>query len=156
MWLSKMYTHKHDKYETWLEHHFVFNAIFDNALSDPHLICPAYPHVFCLYNKQRQDFSYTLLSDLDFSASEVGLFDVFDAEVPVALGVLLLFVPRRRLIVWAICVWCRWKTDTHNVIVSMSSTSCCNIKFVFQKLQLKIFHHPLIILSSFKILHPYC
>lgn len=27
----------------------------------------------------------TLLSDLDLSASEVGLFDVFDAEVSVAL-----------------------------------------------------------------------
>lgn len=47
---------------------------------------------------------FTLLSDLDLSAPEVGLFDVFDAEVSVAFGVLLLFVPRRRLIVRAVRV----------------------------------------------------
>lgn len=51
-----------------------------------------------------QQHTQTLLSNLDLSASKVGLFDVFDAEVSVALGVLLLFVPRRRLIVRAVCV----------------------------------------------------
>lgn len=51
----------------------------------------------------------TLLGYLDLSASEVGLLDVFDAEVAVALGVLLLFVPRRRLIVGAVRVRRRWK-----------------------------------------------
>lgn len=50
--------------------------------------------------KKRQ----TLLCDLDLSASEVSLFDVFDTEISVALGVLLLFVPGRRLIVRAVCV----------------------------------------------------
>lgn len=46
----------------------------------------------------------TLLCDLDLSAAKVGLFDVLDAEVAVSLGVLLLFVPRRRLIVRAVRV----------------------------------------------------
>lgn len=47
---------------------------------------------------------FTLLRDLDFPAPKVGLFDVFDAEVAVALGVLLLFVSRRRLVVGAVRV----------------------------------------------------
>lgn len=51
----------------------------------------------------------TLLCNLDFSASKVGLFDVFDAEVAVAFGVLLLFVPGRRLIIGAVRVRRRWK-----------------------------------------------
>ncbi len=50
---------------------------------------------------------FTLLSNLDLPASKVGLFDVFDAKVSIALGVLLLFVPRRRLIVRAVRVRCR-------------------------------------------------
>lgn len=47
---------------------------------------------------------FTLLRDLDFPASKVGLLDVFDAEVAVALGVLLLFVSRGRLVVGAVRV----------------------------------------------------
>lgn len=41
----------------------------------------------------------TLFSNLDLSAAKVGLFDVLDAEVSIALGVLLLFVTRRSFIV---------------------------------------------------------
>lgn len=47
---------------------------------------------------------FTLLSYLDLSAAEVGLFDVFDAEVAVALGVFLLFVTRRCLVIRAVRV----------------------------------------------------
>lgn len=47
---------------------------------------------------------FTLLRNLDFPASEVGLLDVLDAEVAVALGVLLLFVSGGRLVVGAVRV----------------------------------------------------
>lgn len=46
----------------------------------------------------------TLLGDLDLPAPEVGLLDVLDAEVGVALWVLLLLVPWRCLIVGAVRV----------------------------------------------------
>lgn len=46
----------------------------------------------------------TLLGDLDLPASEVGLFDVLDAEVSIALGVLLLLVAGRCLVVRAVSV----------------------------------------------------
>lgn len=66
---------------------------------------------------------FTLLCNLNLSAPEVGLLDVFDAEVSVALGVLLLFVPRRCLIVRAVCVWRRYrgrnKQNTDSVIISV-------------------------------------
>lgn len=47
----------------------------------------------------------TLLGDLDLPAPEVGLLDVLDAEVCVALWVLLLLVPGGCLIVGAVRVW---------------------------------------------------
>lgn len=41
----------------------------------------------------------TLLGDLDLPASEVGLFDVLDAEISIALRVLLLLVTGRCLVI---------------------------------------------------------
>lgn len=61
----------------------------------------------------------TLLRNLDFSASEVGLFNVFDAKVTVAFGVLLLFVSGRRLIVRAVRVRRRWNRWTHSFYCNM-------------------------------------
>lgn len=50
----------------------------------------------------------TLLCNLDFPAPEVGLLDVLDAEVGVALRVLLLLVPGGGLIVGAVRVRRGW------------------------------------------------
>lgn len=47
---------------------------------------------------------FTLLSNFNFSSSKLRLFDVLDAEVAAAFGVLLLLVPGGRLIVRAVCV----------------------------------------------------
>lgn len=45
---------------------------------------------------------FTLFCDLDLPAAELGLLDVFDAEVAAARGVDLAFVPRRALVVRAV------------------------------------------------------
>ena len=45
------------------------------------------------------DFPPTLFSNLNLSATKVGLLDVFDAEVSIPLGVLLLLVTRRGFII---------------------------------------------------------
>src|SRR4029434_474350 len=67
--------------------------------------------------------THTLFGDLDLSASEVGLLDVLDAEVCAALGVLLLFVTRRRLVIRAICVRRGWR-HTHISTVSERGRVC--------------------------------
>ena len=67
-----------------------------------------------MYSGKHLANARTLFCDLDLPASEVGLLDVLDAEVAVALGVLLLLVPRGGLIVRAVRVRRRCNTqNTH-------------------------------------------
>lgn len=56
------------------------------------------------HNIKTQGALPTLLSNLDLPASEVGLFDVLDAEVCIGLGVLLLFVAGRGFVIGAVSV----------------------------------------------------
>ncbi len=61
------------------------------------------------HNIKTQGALPTLLSNLDLPASEVGLFDVLDAEVCIGLGVLLLFIAGRGFVIGAVSVRGGWK-----------------------------------------------
>lgn len=54
---------------------------------------------------------FTLLCNLNLSASEFRLLDVLHTEVAAALRVGLLFLPRGNLIVRAVCVGCSWSQE---------------------------------------------
>lgn len=56
------------------------------------------------HNIKTQGALPTLLGNLNLPASKVGLLDVLDAEVCIALGVLLLFVTGRSFVIGAVSV----------------------------------------------------